>query len=67
MVNLGKGFRGDQVLSCRSVCGVFSQDLARLAENGENRMLVSPFTSALFQPRVGVMESDVFPAQIMGV
>jgi hypothetical protein len=27
----------------------FSQDLATLAENGENRMLISPFTSALFQ------------------
>jgi hypothetical protein len=47
------GISPDQVLSCRSFCGVFSQDLATLAENGENRMLMSPFTNALFQPRGG--------------
>jgi hypothetical protein len=49
MVNLGKGFRGDQVLSCRSFCWAFSLALAHLAENGEKRILMSPPNSALFQ------------------
>jgi len=50
MVNLGKEFRGDQVLSCWSFCWAFFLALARPAENGENRILMSPFTNALFQP-----------------
>ena len=34
MVNLGKGFRGDQVLSCRSFCWVFFLALVHPVENG---------------------------------
>jgi len=30
-------------------CGAFSLALAHLAENGENRILMSPANSALFQ------------------
>lgn len=39
----------DPVLSCRFRYGAFSLALARLTENGENRMLMSPITSARFQ------------------
>jgi hypothetical protein len=41
-VNLEEEFRGDQVLSCRSLRG-FPLDLAHLAENGEKRILMSLF------------------------
>jgi hypothetical protein len=51
MVNLGKGFRGDQVLSCRSFCWAFFLALAHRQKNGENRILMSPLTNACFQLR----------------
>jgi hypothetical protein len=48
-VNLEEEFRGGQVLSCRSFCRAFSLGSAHLAENDENRILMSPLTSPLFQ------------------
>jgi hypothetical protein len=64
MVNLGKGFRGDQVMSCRSFCWAFSLVLARLEKKARIGFSLPTCSS---NPAVEVMESGVYPAQIMSL
>jgi len=50
-VNLGEEFHGDQVLSCRSVCGAFFLALAHRAFPSWHKSLTLAFCSSPHRPR----------------